>query len=461
MKIKGFLGRICLVFVAIFDVLFAPISTNAITEKMERRYSNYNIYFYDPCSRKRGGAIGSMGSGSEQEVFVNGSDNASTIMSNLVNAGYTKEAAAAIMGNLQAEAGFNPRKFEGGALAGEDFRAWNDGKTFSGGFGIAQWTSAGRVQRLQEYADSHNLPVISLQAQVGYLIQELSGYRSGPGDLNNVSMEEAVFTVARYFEAPGAMIWTDHDGKHYNDRIPGSFSELSSSETAGAYGVWKTRNGFAAALLGIEPTDLPEEIIMDGTDTYAEECGVDETGGQTDGEIGAIDINGIKSFLQCDSQWANLKYSSEGINSGSSKTICSSGCGPTSFASILATMGFDVNPADVADVAGKLGMYEYDVGSKHEITRKLADHYGLAYQDVNPKSVDQINSLLNSGYKVHIVGKGSMPYSSGGHYVAIMGVDSNGNWIVSDSGHGQKNAVATYSPNQIVSGATYAGAVKK
>jgi hypothetical protein len=294
------------------------------------------------------------------------------------------------------------------------------------------------------------------------LIQELPGYRSGPGNLNSISMEEAVFIVARYYESPGAMIWIDHDGKHYNDRTPDSFSELSPSETAGAYGVWKTRNDFAAGFLGVEPTDLPEEIIVDDTDNYAEECG---TGGEDspddDEEIGTVDIDGIISFLQCDSRWANLKYGSEGINGSGSKTICSSGCGPTSFASILATLGFNVTPADVADVAGKMGMYEYDVGSKHEITQRLAAHYDLSYQSVDPKSVSQINSLLNSGYKVHIVGKGSMPYTSGGHYVAIMGVDSNGNWIVADSGHGQANAVATYSPNQIVSGGYYAGAVKK
>ena len=191
-------------------------------------------------------------------------------------------------------------------------------------------------------------------------------------------------------------------------------------------------------MLGVEPTDLPGEVIVDETNTYSEECGEEgkegEEGGSEEGSgIDVINIDGIISFLQCDPRWGNLMYGSEGINGTKGKTICNSGCGPTSFASILATMGFNVTPADVADVAGRAGMYEYGVGSSHQITRVLAEHYGLTYQGINPKSVDQINSLLHSGYMVHIVGKGSLPFSPGGHYVAIMGVDSNGNWIVADS----------------------------
>ena len=123
-------------------------------------------------------------------------------------------------------------------------------------------------------------------------------------------------------------------------------------------------------------------------------------------------------------------------------------------------MGLSVNPKATADVAGKAGMYVAGAGSSNNITRVLANEYGMTYKDVNVKSVNEINTLLSDGYMVHIAGKGSMPYSSGGHYVAIVGVDGKGNWIVADPGH-KSALVATYSPNTIVSGAHAGGAVKK
>ena len=53
---------------------------------------------------------------------------------------------------------------------------------------------------------------------------------------------------------------------------------------------------------------------------------------------------------------------------------------------------------------------------------------------------------------IHVAGSGSMPYTSGGHYIAIVGVADNGDWIVTDSGHSADTAIASYDPMQILSG---------
>ena len=53
---------------------------------------------------------------------------------------------------------------------------------------------------------------------------------------------------------------------------------------------------------------------------------------------------------------------------------------------------------------------------------------------------------------IHVAGSGSMPYTSGGHYIAIVGISDSGEWIVTDSGHSEDTAIATYDPNQIVAG---------
>lgn len=454
--------RVLLVGVLMFGATFLLVrSASALDKQRLNKWSNYQVYFYDPDARNCIPRNPDNPDSPDEpiEPIITG-DNATAIFSALVKAGYSNESAAAIMGSLQAESHLNPRVFEGGALAGDNFRAFENGsKTFKGGFGLAQWTSAGRVEKLQSYADSHNLPVVSLKAQIGFLIEELPGYGFSPSVLNAYTFKEAVFEIARHYEVPGAMIWIDHGDppKHYNDRIPNSFSELDPSATAGAYGAWKTRYDFAVGFLGVEPEDIPDDDDDDDDDNdddmdYCEEEDDDDN---PDGPGPRPDEWIV--YAQCDPRWGSLMYGSGGINGKEGKTICKAGCGPTSFAIIMANLGYDITPDKTADVAGKGGMYDYGIGSKHTITQYLANHYGLQYMSINPKSVSDINNALNSGYMVHIVGKGSAPFSTGGHYVAILAIDDNGDWIVGNSAGG---TIGTYSPVAITAGAHAGGAVK-
>lgn len=143
----------------------------------------------------------------------------------LKSEGYSDVAIAGILGNLKAESsGFNNNRLEGkypsnrnivqngitvvtDYLANEHFVAHIEpgGKTYSGGFGIVQWTSAGRVKNLQAHADNKGLPVNSFDAQVSFLAFELStGYGITPDMLNAFSLERVTYEIWSNYETPGA-----------------------------------------------------------------------------------------------------------------------------------------------------------------------------------------------------------------------------------------------------------------
>ena len=209
-----------------------------MSEEMLEKFAQNNILFYDPYGSN---ACVEAGSSNYQVVdpsdyYYSADDNASGLMGSLMENGYSQQSAAAILGNLYWESNLNPRVLEGGAIVAENFRAWDGGKTYSGGFGLAQWTYESRVQALQEYADSRNLPVTSIQAQVGYLVQELNDpyYGCSPGELNSLDLAGAVNQVWRKYENPA----TDDFQRRY--------------EKAGEF-------------LGIAPGDLPE-VVDTGSD---------------------------------------------------------------------------------------------------------------------------------------------------------------------------------------------------
>ena len=431
-------------------VVFTLCISNAhatMPEEMLEKFAQNNILFYDPYGSN---VCIEAGSSNYQVVdpsenYYSADDNASGLMGSLMSNGYSQQSAAAILGNLYWESNLNPRILEGGSIVSEDFRAWDGGKTFSGGFGLAQWTFETRVQQLQEYADSRNLPVTSIQAQVGFLIQELSDpyYGCSPSELNSLDLSSAVERVWRKYENPA----TDDFQRRYDK---------------------------ASEFLGISPSDLPEVVNTGdsniGNDGYVN-CVPEEdnsgsgNNGYSGGSGNPVTADGVVSYNQCDPAWGSLNYGNQGINGSDMNSICESGCGPTSFASILATMGMDVTPADTADVAGQAGMHVRCsdgslCGSSWEISSVLASHYGVQAENLGNASVETINAALKAGKMIHAVGAGGLPFTSGGHFVAIVGITDSGEWIVADSADGHES-IASYDPYQVTAGLSNAYAISK
>lgn len=176
----------------------------------------------------------------------------------------------------------------------------------------------------------------------------------------------------------------------------------------------------------------------------------DDGGGGGDDQ----DPSSLIFYLQCDPRWGNLNYGPSGArgNDGSDSTICKTGCGPTSFAVIAANLKKDKNitPDKTADLAGRAGMHVPGTGSSWGITRYLAGQYGLTAKQI-PGTIASIDEYLKNGYMIHTSGRGAPPFSTGGHYIAIVKA-KDGKWLVGDSGSRRTGPSRWYDPATVMAG---------
>ena len=121
----------------------------------------------------------------------------------LLDAGYSKEAAAGVLGNIEAECEFNASLIEAGNGIG---------------FGLCQW-SYGRRTQLEAYAQSKGKPASDVQIQIEFLLAEITpgggangfaayelmNYRGSTPDMwrNASTPEEAAEHFCNTFERPG------------------------------------------------------------------------------------------------------------------------------------------------------------------------------------------------------------------------------------------------------------------
>lgn len=138
---------------------------------------------------------------------------------------------------------------------------------------------------------------------------------------------------------------------------------------------------------------------------------------------------GISNFVfynQCDSKWGNDPYGDSG------DTICSSGCGPTSVAMVVATMADStITPDQVAAYSMANGGYENGTGTSWGFLASGPEHWGLGAQDLGTDMNKAIDTL-NQGGLVIAAGTGAAPFTTEGHILVLKGVGSNGNILVAD-----------------------------
>lgn len=130
-------------------------------------------------------------------------------------AGFTKEGAAGLMGNLHAESGMEPTNLQNtfetslglndaAYTAGVDNGSYSNFVHDSAGYGLAQWTYWSRKQKLLDYMKGKGLSIGDLGGQLEFLLQELqTSYPSVYSALKSASsLQEASNVVLHDFEAP-------------------------------------------------------------------------------------------------------------------------------------------------------------------------------------------------------------------------------------------------------------------
>lgn len=127
--------------------------------------------------------------------------------------GYSQTATAAIMGNLAAESGFQSNNLQNSYEGKYNDKSYTDAvdrniygnfANDSYGYGLAQWTSAGRKKGLLDYARSKGKSISDLETQLEYLVHELNtSYISTKNYLKaNNSFENMSTYFLKNFESP-------------------------------------------------------------------------------------------------------------------------------------------------------------------------------------------------------------------------------------------------------------------
>lgn len=138
-------------------------------------------------------------------------------------------------------------------------------------------------------------------------------------------------------------------------------------------------------------------------------------------------LNNFPYLLQGDGRWGSSLYTAKG---DSSQTIKSSGCGPTSMAMILRSYGYNVSPIDTCNFSLKNGYRTANQGTSWGFFSAIAKAYGLECMDLG-KDTSKVSQALDNGFPI-VASMGKGTFTKGGHFIAIVGKDTNGNIVVND-----------------------------
>lgn len=128
---------------------------------------------------------------------------------------------------------------------------------------------------------------------------------------------------------------------------------------------------------------------------------------------------GLTYYSQIDTRWKNIMYSSVGDGS---QTIGSSGCGPTSAAMVVSSIKGTITPDTMSSLFVKYGYRSANNGTYWSAYRAIADEFNIGYTETSDiqKALDL---LKNNNYVICSVGNGL--FTTGGHYIVIVGIEEN------------------------------------
>lgn len=352
------------------------------------------------------------------DVNLSGTDNIQKAFNFFVSEGHlTANQAAGITGNMIWESGINPEKVQGGSISK------NPADAGSNGWGIVQWTPANtKVPGIVRDAKI-NTPVYELSTQLEMVWDQLTGKAGGYSETqagNDVKGTTTVEDAVRAFQGDKQI-----GGKYFGFERPKDEGATLTKRISLANQVLHDFGGADAGT-----------VIAAPGDSSANGCSSSVGPGQD-----TKYIDGFTIYNQCDSSWANKPYGDS--------TICAAGCGPSAMAMIITALTDQrVTPDETTAYANSLGLHISGQGSSWRIAPDLAAHWHLNAQLIGA-NVAKITATLQSGGLVIVAGQGPLPFSSGGHYLVIRAVTSDGKWKVGDSGH-NNTSDQKWDPQQLV-----------
>lgn len=183
-----------------------------------------------------------------------------------------------------------------------------------------------------------------------------------------------------------------------------------------------------------EVKELPTTEIIEQTEEQEKEVAEEqETESEAFEEQGEIAYNGTSEYpnvslgnykgltyySQIDSRWSYKMYSSTG---NSSQTIGSSGCGPTCASMVVTATKGTITPDTMSDLFVRYGYRSSNNGTYFSAFRFIADTFNIGYQETY-RLDNAVNLLRNNHYVVVSCANGL--FTTGGHFIVIVGIDGN------------------------------------
>ena len=146
---------------------------------------------------------------------------------------------------------------------------------------------------------------------------------------------------------------------------------------------------------------------------------------KTSGDIsGEVKKGEIPLFIQWDERWGYETYGSS--------MLALSGCGPTCLSMVYSglTGKTDMNPAEMARYSKKNGHYAMGVGTSWSLMQDGAAKLGLNYKEVMATE-NAIKNRLKEGKPI-ICSVKAGDFTTTGHYIVLVGINSDGTIKVND-----------------------------
>ena len=386
---------------------------------LDQYYMSNAISLYDPNAKSCNSTT--PGTAATTSISLLGNSRPEQMFRFLLSKGLTAEQAAGIMGNLQAESGFDPAIEQGGRIVGANYVPIPNV-----GFGIAQWTSPGRQVNLMAFQKSSGLTIIDLSMQLGFLWDELSHGAALPNLKLTTTPEDAAYIFHRDFE-----ISAD------------SAATVRTVRGGNARAIYEQFKSLAPTTASVNPA-LSAGVA---TDT----CSRADSSVGSNANLQASATNPMSDswliYNQCQYEPYGGPWGTNATLGG--RTVCQDGCIPTALAMLSKDMvGNNTTPQETANYFTGNNLWNGSGGSLTNAPLTAADHFGLAAATINKDDIAAYKAVFDSGGVIMAIAYGASPFLPQGHAILLRGITADGkSFLIADPGQKETNVAPLNQPS--------------